>query len=171
MACALFVGCDSGGDTPTAADADETSSDARVTPSDVMGRADVPGSEPWVRIGTGSRNFVELEPGQEIPIVAGIQGGFHVWGAFLAGGFPGTDSRIDFSLTVDGAELAAAHYSEPVIRRIAGDMNYGGVSVVFADNDDVEPNSGRTMVLSLRVEDGDGTVLTDEIEVVPVCCE
>ncbi len=137
--------------------------------------ADVPVSGPWIRIGTGSRNYAELEPGQEIPIIAGIQGGFHVWGSFIGGGFPGTEARIDFWLTADGTELAAAHYSEPEVRRPkeseAFEFDYGGVSVVFASNDDVEPNSGRTMVLSVRVEDGDGTVLTDEIEIVPICCE
>jgi len=164
--CAV-VGCDSddgtgGGDAMVGAVAD---ADPFVTmPPDV--------GEPWIELGTGARRFETLEEGAEVPIIAGIQGGFHVWGAFRGGGFRGTDAAIDFSLELDGEELGAAHYTEPQLERGSdGRLDYPGVAVVFARNEDVEPSSGRTMRLSVRVEDADGVVLTASIEIVPVCCE
>ncbi len=125
---------------------------------------------PWIELGTGSRRFSPLTAGQEIPVIMGIQGGFHVWGGFRSSGFPVTETLIDFILTLDGEELAAAHYLETRIDTRNGAFDYAGVAVVYARNEDVQPTSGRTMRLDVRVRDGD-TVLTDSIEIVPVCCQ
>lgn len=126
---------------------------------------------PWIELGTGSRRFAPLESGDEMPIIMGIQGGFHVWGGFRGDGFPPDDVLIDFTLQLDGQELAAAHYVDIVKPGRDGAYDYAGVAVVYAENDDVEATSGQTMVLDVRVRATDGTTLTDSREVVPVCCD
>ena len=56
-----------------------------------------------VVLGTGEARFEHIEGQPELPLVAGAQGGFHVWASFLAYGFD--TAAIDLTLTtrVDGA--------------------------------------------------------------------
>jgi hypothetical protein len=50
-----------------------------------------------VVLGTGEASFERIEGEPELPLVAGAQGGFHVWASFLAYGFDTT--AIDLTLT------------------------------------------------------------------------
>ncbi len=144
---------------------------ARPAPSD----ADAAPAEGWVELGTGFRSYEALEAGQEVPIIAGIQGGFHVWGGFRGAGFDDSDVRLRFWLDLDGVSIARADYSEfglPTDRDDPTVFDYAGVAVVYDDNDQVQLTSGQTMTLRFEVESlVDGQVLGDSIEVVPVCCE
>lgn len=156
---------DAGAPPRDAADTGEAPSvDAGAAPADV--------GAPWVEIGTGTRTFQPLTPGQQVPIIEGIQGGYHVWGGFQGAGFDDTDIAIGFSLTLDGAELAAAAYTEPDLPVLPGGLySYAAVAVIFHENDQVQPSSGQTMTLTTTLTTRDGLVLEDAIEVVPVCCE
>jgi hypothetical protein len=62
-----------------------------------------PGAQRVV-LGTGEARFEHVEGEPELPLVAGAQGGFHVWASFLAYGFD--TPTIDLTLTtlVDGAD-------------------------------------------------------------------
>lgn len=129
----------------------------------------------WIELGTGFRTFEPLEPGQQVPIIMGIQGGYHVWGGIRGGGFDDSDVRLRFQLDLDGATIARADYAEfglPPDRRDPSLRAYPGVAVIYDDNDRVQPTSGRTMTLRVEVRsNADGQVMTDETEVVPVCCQ
>lgn len=126
----------------------------------------------FVEIGTGARRYEPLEAGEQIPIIAGPQGGFHVWGGFHGDGFDDTDVRIVFELALGGETYARADYTEFSLPPGAGGgYDYAAVAVVYDQNSDVQTTSGEMMTLRLTVESADGQVLTDTIDVVPVCCE
>lgn len=144
--------------------------DRGPTPADAA-----PDAAGWIELGGGARTFEALEPGEEVPIIAGIQGGFHVWGGFRGAGFDDSDVRLRFWLDLAGQTVARADYSEfglPPDRRDASVFDYAGVAVVYDRNEQVQLTSGQTMTLRVEVESlADGQVMTDTIEVVPVCCE
>jgi hypothetical protein len=128
--------------------------------------------EPWIQIGTGFRQFDSLEPSQRVPIIAGIQGGFHVWGAFRAGGFLGENVTVLFKLYLEEQYLAEANYFEYFLPiNSDGLLEYTGVSVIYFNNDDVDPTSGQEMRLILEVTNEEGITLNDEITIIPECCE
>lgn len=177
----LFAACDDDGgeaaptpDGAPAADMGPGRSDAAV--DDGPDEPDGPDAAVgWVELGTGTRRFEALEPGQEVPIIQGIQGGYHVWGGFRGGGFDDSDVRLRFWLDLGDTTLGRADYSEfglPPSRTDADVYDYAGVAVVYESNDDVVPTAGRTMTLRIEVSSmGDGQVMTDSVEVVPICCE
>ena len=149
--------------------------DAGDEPPPTMGGAstesDPVHTEPWVEIGTGFRTFEELSSGAEVPIIAGIQGGFHVWGAFRGGLFDDQEITILFELYLNGELIANADYFEfNLSRNNRGDFEYTGVSVIYFDNDRVEPSSGSEMTLTLTVTTRQGERLSDEIRLTPICC-
>ena len=126
----------------------------------------------YLELGTGFRRFEPVTDGQEVPIIKGIQGGYHVWGSFKGRGFTGTDISLLFELSLEGEIIANADYFEyelPVDR--SGDYLYSGVSVIYFENERVMPSSGREMSLALTVTTSDGEVLTDEVALRPICCE
>ena len=128
--------------------------------------------EPWLKIGTGFRRYESLEEGQDVPIIAGIQGGFHVWGAFLGEGFDDIDIRVIYSMELEGEALARADYTEfELPKNSKGEFEYAGVSVIYFENDDVERTSGEDFLLKLRIETRDGFSLEDQIVLRPQCCE
>lgn len=126
----------------------------------------------YVEIGTGARRYEPLDCGEEIPIIAGPQGGFHVWGGFHGEGFDDSDVRIRFELELDGETYARADYTEfGLPPGPAGGFDYAAVAVVYDQNSDVQVTTGQVMTLRLTIEARDGQGLDDEVEVVPVCCE
>ena len=126
----------------------------------------------WVTIGTGFRRYEPLMIGQDVPIIAGIQGGFHVWGGFIGVGFNDVDIRVIYSLVLEGKVMATADYTEfELPKNNRGEFEYAGVSVIYFRNEDVETTSGQLMTLKLRVETQEGAILTDEQTLVPRCCE
>jgi hypothetical protein len=128
--------------------------------------------EAWIKIGTGFRRYEPLEEGQEVPVIAGIQGGFHVWGGFVGAGFDDTDVRITYSLELEGIPLATADYIEfELPKNHRGEFEYAGVSVIYFENDDVERTSGLEMTLKLSVETLNGQRLIDDQTLFPRCCE
>ena len=52
------------------------------------GEAPPPEGEPVLELGTGSWRFEALEDGQEVELVAGAQGGWHVWISLRTQGIP-----------------------------------------------------------------------------------
>lgn len=178
----LMAGCESDGEGPVVDSPDAAAPNGQdagpqpdPAPDPDPDRPDAGEEGGWIELGTGTRTFEPLDPGQEVPIIQGIQGGFHVWGGFRGGGFDDGDVRLRFWLDLDGETLARADYAEfglPTDRRDPTTYDYAGVAVVYDSNDAVQPTSGSTMTLRVEVESvGDGQVLEDMIEVVPVCCQ
>lgn len=127
---------------------------------------------PYLELGTGFRRYESVTEGEEVPIIMGIQGGYHVWGALKGYGFTGTDISLLFELSLEGEIIANADYFEyelPIDRN--GDYVYTGVAVIYFENERVEPSSGHEMNLHLTVTTSDGMILEDEITLRPICCE
>ena len=167
--------CDDGGSDPMPSpepDPQPTADDASLEPE-----ADVPplpdaAPPAFIEIGTGARRYARLEAGQEVPIIQGPQGGFHVWGGFRGRGFPDDDVRIRFALDLEGETIATADYTEFALPTDStGLYSYAAVSVIYLENERVEPSSGSRMTLRATVESSDGQSLSDEIDVTPICCE
>ena len=126
---------------------------------------------PYIELGTGDRRYQVLEDEQIIPVIQGIQGGYHVWGAIRGDGFPDQDVIVDLTLSIDDHIYAQAHYTEPLFPRGAdGLYDYPAVAVIFDSNDDVAPTNGLPMLLRAEVTPRDGMTLFDERVVIPDCC-
>lgn len=52
---------------------------------------------PRVVLGSGREAFEPLESGGDVPLIKGIQGGYHVWASFLAYGFDNDVLRMELS--------------------------------------------------------------------------
>lgn len=176
LAFALAAGCTrGGGDDPPApgpAPEPEPALDAALEPEPDV--PPIPDAAPpaFVEIGGGARRFEALTSGQEVPIIQGPQGGFHVWGGFRGRGFPDDEVRIFFELDLDGEVIANADYTEfelPVDS--TGLFSYAAVAVIWFENDRVEPTSGNPMTLTVTVTASDGQTLSDSTRIVPICCE
>jgi hypothetical protein len=63
---------------------------------DEGGDGSAPGAEQRVVLGTGEAEFEPLDGEPRLRLVAGAQGGFHVWASFLAYGF--SSNQIDLLL-------------------------------------------------------------------------
>lgn len=50
-------------------------------------------------LGTGEQHYIPIEDEQVLPLVAGIQGGFHVWATFLGYGYQGDRLRMQVTST------------------------------------------------------------------------
>lgn len=136
---------------------------------DTGGDATDPAVDAVLEIGTG---FPELEPlvcGQDVPIIQGIQGGYHIWGGFSATGLePGT-MAIDFGLDVGGVEVASASYEDSPVA-IDGRIDYAGVAVILHADQDPDALSGTAATLHVTVVDSVGASASDSVEIVPFCC-
>ena len=129
------------------------------------------GGAPWLELGTGTEAFEPLTEGQPVPIIAGPQGGYHVWGALQAGGFAPQGVMMHFTLEKGGQVIAEASYLDDLFRVAPTDpWSYTRVAVVLLENDPgVVMPGGAT--LKLVVTPARGEPLTDEIGIDPVCCQ
>jgi hypothetical protein len=67
------------------------------------GTSEPPGaSGPRVVLGTGREAFEALDSEGSVPLIKGIQGGFHVWTSFLAYGFDNDVLRMELRTSWDG---------------------------------------------------------------------
>jgi hypothetical protein len=58
------------------------------------------GGPPWIEVGTGEWRFEPLEDGQDVPLVFGSQGGYHVWVSYRTGGLDPVDVRIEIATEI-----------------------------------------------------------------------
>ena len=128
------------------------------------------GSGAWIEIGTGIESYEPLTAGQQMPITQGPQGGFHVWGGFAGDGFDPSNAEISYVLVVDDQVVATATIFD-TIPRVGDQYEYSRVTVILRGDVFPEDISGQTATLAVRVRTDDDQELTDQIEVVPTCCE
>ena len=105
-----------------------------------------------------------------MPIIRGMQGGYHVYGGFEVSGISPGDVTIDFEILLDGESIAVAAYQD-VLQGDGPTYRYAGVAVILYDNVEPDDVSERTVEMTVRVEDRRGVVLEDSITLVPICCE
>jgi hypothetical protein len=61
-----------------------------------------PSQERAVLLGTGEAEFESMEGEPQLTLVAGVQGGFHIWASFLAYGFPSRNVEMVLTTSVEG---------------------------------------------------------------------
>lgn len=136
-----------------------------------------------VELGTGTTEFESLEPGQEVEIIAGEQGGHHfIVHARIRGMLPGDPEMpgsVDNPRTVFRAETEEGERVDaefPPYRlgyRDAEEETFtlpSGRLLILDPEDESLPDRlyGSRVRLGVRVEDAAGHVATDEVLVRPV---
>lgn len=149
--------------------------DGTDTPDAAVLDTNVP-DELYVSLGTGFPDFESIDGTlPELPIIEGIQGGYHVWGGFIASGIDPDDLLIDFQLLLDGELVAVASYVDDLRDTVVVEgverYAYAGVAVVFANEVDPLAVSGSTFTFSVALTDAQGQTLTDSTDIRAVCCE
>ena len=123
-------------------------------------------------MGTGERAFswAPLIDGQTVELHAGIQGGYHVWGALKGDHFEPRELDIEFALFEGDRQVGGAHYIDEARRGASGAYELGGVAVAVFDDVDVVSLHGKTLRLALHLRSTDCAELDDEVTVVTRCC-
>ncbi len=118
------------------------------------------GVEHWLELGTGETEFVSLEDGDEVPLVYGPQGGWHIDATARFGGIELDGAWLTYVATDpdDGAVLnypyeAKLHPS--LLQEIEDGWLRVGDRAVFAIETD-EEILGRTVQLEVTLTDGTG---------------
>jgi hypothetical protein len=171
VAAAVACGGDESGSPGSGSDSRDAGGDAGEGPDGTVSEL------AWIRIGTGARQYEPLSPGQRVPIIAGPQGGYHIWGGVAGSGFDPVDATMEFVLVLDGEVIGGTTYLDDLDERPdSGDpgadwrYEYAAVAVIIRD-EAPEDVSGHTVTMAVRLTARDGTELTDNIDVVPDCCQ
>lgn len=138
-----------------------------------------------VELGTGATEFRALAPDAELPLIAGIQGGYHfVVHARAQGVYPGDPQRLDspdnpttrFALFLDGGEridIRATPYRLGYVAAGDGWAALPSGRLLQLDQDRVEAGLvpdlyGRRLRVRVEVEDVEGDRASDERWIVAV---
>ena len=125
---------------------------------------------PWLELGSGQSEFIDVEDGDELTLVYGIQGGWHVDGAAKFGGIDPEGASLTYLATdPDSGELLNYTYNAQLSENLLQEIEDGwlrlGDLVVF----DVDSDSdvlGRTINIELTLTDADGNTMQDSRTVV-----
>lgn len=122
------------------------------------------GTVPLVELGTGTNHFVPLEAGAVLPIIAGPQGGHHLWAALRVYP-PLAPDGLSIRLRVlhEGATLSDIEYRLNLVERGAA-FEWYAMTALIPDPDRVV---GSEVVVSLDVMDTAGRTGSDSRRVVP----
>jgi hypothetical protein len=116
---------------------------------------------PSADVGTGADQFIALHDGDAVPIVMGLQGGYHVWGSVRAANVAPRNLALSFSLYL-------ADSAQPVtIRRDTVDLDDGqhlGSAVFLPDPSAVRGHACR---LHLDLTDENGRTASAEHRITP----
>ncbi|MBL8935294.1 MAG: hypothetical protein JNM69_12130 [Archangium sp.] len=122
------------------------------------------GQQPLLELGTGTQSFTPLTSGQMVTIIAGPQGGFHVWAAVR------TRAPLDpmlIKLTVKvklaGAELSSTDYKVNLVKNGAYSEWYA-MTALIPDPAEVR---GKSTVIELVATDAAGRTASDSRTVIP----
>lgn len=122
------------------------------------------GIGPLVEVGTGTDAFVPLQDADAIPIIAGPQGGYHLWTSVRV--FAPMDPRdilVDVGVVKDGVVLEPAQYRLNLVKK--GDRyEYYAMTALIPEPAAVR---GQEVLLRVEVKDAQGRTATDARKVVP----
>ncbi len=130
--------------------------------------------EPYIKLGTGRGEYEEISNGDTLSVVKGIQGGYHVWGAFVGKCIPFQNVEITFLLKDGDRLLAQANYTESQLYlNDQNEIEYSAVTVIYLNNDDVQPNTGKTLDFSVRINEIGKTDIffEDHKQIITSCCQ
>ncbi len=120
-----------------------------------------------VQLGTGEVAFEALVDDQEVPLVAGSQGGHHVWLSFRAEGVSSDRVLLDVDAVVlDESEPPPSR--EPVRIRLS-ELDDGSREYIGWPAQLVEPEClvGKRLSVRITLTDSSGAECTDERIVIP----
>ena len=123
------------------------------------------GGPPLVEIGTGASRFEPLEDGQSMPLVAGAQGGFHLWISARARGIDPSDVHltvVSYPRATERPRQTAFHALELAARE--GWLERACLVQVLSTP---ECFQDREVVVAIHVSDGAGRAAHDERVVIP----
>ena len=108
-----------------------------------------------VELGTGATTFEPLQEGVELPIVAGPQGGHHLWAAIRVTDETVTRAAIRVHATLDdsGEPLGSDALSTVDLRQQGSYRERAGLTAFVADP---AAASGKRVRLTVDVDDGAG---------------
>jgi hypothetical protein len=112
---------------------------------------------PELELGTGFADFVPVADGDAVPIIHGLQGGYHIWGSLRARYLDPTALRLRFTVTLAGASSFEALREDTVdLDGTTDGLTPGthlGSAVIFKDVRRVE---GQPCDWTLDVTDREG---------------
>jgi len=127
-----------------------------------------------IHIGTGAVVFEALEGGEDVKVVQGPQGGFHILGSFQGSGLhPGTwedftdpdNPMVSFSIREAGVSLGGFDsLPRPLKVRTDGTLELVGEYVVL-EIGNMDEATFRTVTFGVEVKDTCGTTVEDSVEV------
>lgn len=129
------------------------------------------GGDATLEVGTGADAFEPLTDGDDLVLVMGPQGGYHVWGSLRATGVvPGDplnladpkNPLIGLSLWVNG-EMVGGYQGLPRGLREDGDAWVRVGETVVLTGLSVDDALGQTATLRAQLEDATGARLMDEV--------
>lgn len=118
-----------------------------------------PAAEPLeplvVTLGTSDRGreFTPVSDGDVLEIEAGMQGGYHIWGAVRIDETSPRDVLVEFELLVEEEVVGQVSYIDDVFADPDGGYVLGGITVFIANDIDPESLDGRELMMRVRVED------------------
>lgn len=121
---------------------------------------------PSVEVGTGLSAFVAVEPGGDVPIVSGPQGGSHVWISGRTRGL-GPSGLVEYGVTdADSGELLTWMGLRQIVPLDDGEDGgeIHGLSGFLSEPDPTK-TAGRKAILWLVVADDCSDPIRDEVEV------
>ena len=132
--------------------------------SGAMTVTDAGPTAPLLELGTGSQSFEPLTDGQGLTIIAGPQGGFHLWAAARVSP-PMNPMLISFRVKVKlGAnELSSTDYKVNAVKNGAYSEWYAMTALV----PDPAEVRGKSTTIELTATDSTGRTATDSRTVVP----
>jgi hypothetical protein len=121
----------------------------------------------WIEVGTGEWAFEPLEDGQDVPLVFGSQGGYHVWLSYRTGGLDPHNVQIEISteiLSRPGSRTASVLTRS--LAQVDGPEVYGqiGWPAVITEAGCAE---GQLVEVAVTLRDRHDQVLEDARTVVP----
>jgi hypothetical protein len=119
-----------------------------------------------VLLGTGAERFVAIQDHEIVPIIHGIQGGHHVWGAARAAALNKAGLRLGFVLSLVGSETVVTR-RDAVVDLTGGDEEPGEVAGVAVFLDDPGQIHGQACRLTLTAVDTRGRTAAAERLITP----
>ncbi|MEM7674632.1 MAG: hypothetical protein AAF449_01375 [Myxococcota bacterium] len=129
------------------------------------GDAEDPGAALSLELGTGSWRFEALEDGQEVELVRGAQGGWHVWVSFRVRGM--AEERAIATLRIQPADESRPANEADVQLRLGGSNDEGYRHYIGWTGIVPDPAClvGELVRLEATMEAPDGTLLRSERDV------
>lgn len=124
-------------------------------------------------LGTGIREWLPIENGQEIMMSEGIQGGVHVWGALAGAGFGPLRNEAEFEIVAADGERLGALFSTGRFEcnTDAEQLQSTGLTVFINLEFDPMDLDGREATIRAVLTTEAGEVLNDQRDVVLRCCD